>query len=202
MTPEFNVGRNSFPVGVAPRRGLHASDYSVMMERDCLLEDLNRYKIENEHLMKLMSEKDAVMKAMSTRLVYMEKKAATMEAVKVLTPGSYAELPSFATRKMGKDVRTKNSLTEAILSKYLKFAFPVENADLTYCCRKARAGSFYFRFTMKQAEAWRERTKFGRVARRQNYFFSGWPIPLVSLALTIHSLYPKRSAGAVRDFGT
>lgn len=53
---------------VALKSDLHATGNDVVAERDRLLEDLNRYKIESEPLKKLILEKGAARKAMSTCL--------------------------------------------------------------------------------------------------------------------------------------
>lgn len=76
--------------------GILVTEVSVKAERDPLLEELNRYRIKNEQSKKLILEVNAAIKAMSTRLVDLEQKVATIETVKRLLAKSSAELLSSA----------------------------------------------------------------------------------------------------------
>lgn len=58
--------------GVAPRRVFLATKDRVEDGRDHLLEEVNRYKMKNEQIKKLISEEGDEMKAISTCLVNLE----------------------------------------------------------------------------------------------------------------------------------
>lgn len=61
------------PFGKAAlRNSLLATEDRVEAERDQFLKDLNRFKVENEQLIKLIPEKDAAMKEMLTCVVNMK----------------------------------------------------------------------------------------------------------------------------------
>lgn len=68
ITPAIDVSSNSSLVKAVPESGSLAFEDSVETECDCLLEELNRYEIENKQLKKLIWEIDAVVKAISTCL--------------------------------------------------------------------------------------------------------------------------------------
>lgn len=73
MRLQIDVSIDSSLVWVAPRRGLLPTENSVNAERHCLLVDLNRFKLKNVQLWKLILENDALMKAMSKCIVDVEK---------------------------------------------------------------------------------------------------------------------------------
>lgn len=68
---------------------------SIEVERDRLLDELSRYKIENERE-RMILEKNVVVKAISTRLLDMKIKAATIKTEKGLLTKSTEELLTFA----------------------------------------------------------------------------------------------------------
>lgn len=76
---KINGSINSVFPGAALRSGCPSAKNSVEAESDCLLKKLNVYKIGNEVLMKTITEMDAVVKALSTSLLNMIKKVATIE---------------------------------------------------------------------------------------------------------------------------
>lgn len=92
MAPGIDVRIDSPLVGVALRSGLFATDDSVKAEQDCLLGELNNYKLENEQSETLILERIDAMKAMSTCLVDLRKRVVITETKEELLEKSNAKL--------------------------------------------------------------------------------------------------------------
>lgn len=84
MSPVIDASMDSGFARVSLRRDLLATENSVEAERDCLLKELNLYKMENEQLKILILERNAAMEAMSKCLLDMVKKVATIISEKEL----------------------------------------------------------------------------------------------------------------------
>lgn len=116
------------------RRSLLATDDSVRAERDRLLEQLNRFKLENERIMKLILELDAVMKGMSTCFVDMKKNLATVKTENWFLVNFNAELLSLSTRKGAKSTRMEDNYIKTIPSTCLGFALHTEMVIALHGC--------------------------------------------------------------------
>lgn len=84
MATGICVGTYSDLAGVALSGGLLGTENNSEAEFHHLLEVLNCYKMEIERLKMLILEKDDAVKAMSTYLLNMKKKGATIETENVL----------------------------------------------------------------------------------------------------------------------
>lgn len=98
LAPGNGVRMDSPLAGIAPRVGLHVFEGTLVTERDCLLQPLIWFKVENWHIKKSILEKDAAMKSMSTFLAGMEKPT-TMRTKKELLAKPNRQVLSSATRK-------------------------------------------------------------------------------------------------------
>lgn len=136
MAPEMEVNTDSPLAGLALRNGLLATDGSMEAELHSLSERLNRFRIENEQLEKLILEKDAEMKAKFTCQVYMEIKVATFKREKGILTKYNSELLSFARCKGAKSTCTGEGSIETIHPMFLGLAFHVQKAIVLYCCKE------------------------------------------------------------------
>lgn len=87
--------------GASLHRAFLTTENSVVIERDHLLEKLNRHKLDNERLKKLILVMNAAMKDMSTYLENIEKKVAVIETDRGLLANSNAEQFFFCNTKSG-----------------------------------------------------------------------------------------------------
>lgn len=71
---KMDVSVDALTARRALRGGILAYEDNVETACDCLLETLNRYGMENEQLKNLLLDKDAVMTAMCTCILEMEKR--------------------------------------------------------------------------------------------------------------------------------
>lgn len=85
---DFLLAELSLRTGLITTAGIDVADC------DHVLETLNRYKIENEQLMKFIMQKNAAMMALSTSLPIMYKNVAMIETEKRLLEDPNLELLS------------------------------------------------------------------------------------------------------------
>lgn len=107
---------------MAPRRGFLATEDSMKRERDRILEELNRYKTENEQAMQLILVTDAVTKAMSAWFIDIERNVATVAAEQRLLAKSNAELLSILTWKRAESTPMGDIFIESVRQIYLGLA--------------------------------------------------------------------------------
>lgn len=94
------------------------------------------------------------MKVMSTSLLAMEKKVATMGTEKELLTKSSAEILSSATRKVTESAHTEESFIGIIFSMYSGFALHIEKTIISYCCRDVYE---LVHIMPKEQRSWRRR---------------------------------------------
>lgn len=123
-----------FLARVALGSGLLAFDDSGKVERVLLLEDLNRYKIENERVKMLILVVNVAMRAMSPNYLDMEKKVVTIQTEKVFLSILNEELLASESWKGLDGTRTDDDFIESILSMYDRFALHFEKTIVLYCC--------------------------------------------------------------------
>lgn len=128
MVPGIDVHMTFRLAGVALQRAFFAIEDSVELERNCLLKDLNRYKIKQKRLKMLISEKNAAMKVIFTCLLDVERRVATFETEKRLLTKYNLELLSFARLERAKSLHTGDNFIKIISLMYLGFSLPVEKA--------------------------------------------------------------------------
>lgn len=94
------------------------------------------------------------MKAISTYLVGIERKVATMEAEEGLLAKSNAGLLSSAIQNGAKSARTEDSFMETTFSLYFGFILHMEKAIVPHCCKVvSKLVLIYFSATKKMLEA-------------------------------------------------
>lgn len=115
----LEFSREALVANTAPSSDFYSSVDGIKEERNRSLNEVNRYKMGKEQIQKIILVKGVAMKAMTTSLLVLEKRLASLEAEIELFLKTNAELALTRSRKGARGSRMEEVFIKTVPPMYL-----------------------------------------------------------------------------------